>query len=100
MNVKTQGRKRIINFESQLLIANNLALPITLVFKIKQINQYSQEILEKKERGDFQENENMNMQASHAKETKQMMDDMLLDESRIEEELENHPDLENQRGLS
>lgn len=100
VNVKTQGRKRIINFESQLLIANNLVLPITLVFKIKQINQNSQEILEKKERGDFQENENMNMQASHAKETKQMMDDMLLDESKIEEELEKHPDLENQRGLS
>ena len=29
-----------------------------------------------------------------------MMDEMLLDESKIEEELENYPDLENQRGLS
>ena len=38
VNVKTQGRKRIINFESQLLLANNLLLPVTLVFKIKQIN--------------------------------------------------------------
>lgn len=35
VNVKTQGRKRVISFESQLLIANNNKLALTLVFKIK-----------------------------------------------------------------
>jgi len=51
VNVKTQGRKRLISFESQMLIANNNKYPISLVFKIRSINKNSQEIIDKREKG-------------------------------------------------
>ena len=81
VNVKTQGRKRVISFESQLLIANNNGLPLTLVFKIRQINRHSQEILDRLEAGDLEQNENMNLQPSNAHEAQLMIQDMLVSQS-------------------
>jgi hypothetical protein len=39
VNINTEGIQKGISFESQLLIANNLLKPITLVFHHKKINK-------------------------------------------------------------
>lgn len=51
VNVKTQGRKRLIFFESQLLLTNNLEHAITLVFLLNRVNEFNQDDFDKKERG-------------------------------------------------
>jgi len=57
VNIKTQGRKRLIFFESQLLLTNNLEHAITLVFLLNRINEHNQETLDKKEHGMWESKE-------------------------------------------
>lgn len=51
VNVKAEGRKRLICLESQLLLTNNVSQSITLMFKINSLNQFSQDIQEKRSLG-------------------------------------------------
>ena len=37
VNINTEGKQRIINFESQLLFVNNMSYHITLVFRLRKL---------------------------------------------------------------
>ena len=37
VNINTEGKQRIINFESQLLFVNNMSYHITLLFRLKRL---------------------------------------------------------------
>jgi hypothetical protein len=37
VNINTEGKQRIINFESQLLFVNNMSYHITLLFRLRRL---------------------------------------------------------------
>ena len=87
VNVKTHGRKRLISFESQLLLSNNLVHPITLVFRINQINQHRQDLLDKKAKGTFEEGENLAPKKKEKDTAKEMMEQVVINMDENESEM-------------
>lgn len=85
MNVKAVGRKRFVSIESQAMLANNLPHPITLFFEIWQLNQHSQDLVDRKEENEFEDFENLRYGEANLNETKEMIDDMLIEEIDVDD---------------